>query len=338
MITEQMLDEMLVTPSEGLVEDIKKIDGDIMIVGAGGKVGPSMCVLAKNAIRKAGIEKRVIAVSRFTDEIATKFLNDNEIETVPMDLLEEGNVAKLENVKNIIFTAGRKFGTDGGEALTWAMNTYLPAEIGKKFKDSRIVVFSSGNVYPMMPLYSGGATEEIKPSPIGEYGMSCLGRERIFEYWCKKNNIPTLLFRLNYAVDLRYGVLYDIAENIMNDRPVSLNTAVFNCMWQQDVNEIAIRSLLHTAVPAAKLNVTGPEMVSVKAVAEKLGKLLGKEVTFTGEERDTAYLNNAGKAIQLFGYPKKGIDELVEMQADWILSGGRALGKATHFEERGGKY
>lgn len=338
MITEAQLDQMLVTPSNGLVEDMKKIEGDIMIIGAGGKMGPSMCVLAKNAIREAGVTKRVIAVSRFTDPIATKFLNDNGVETVSVDLLEEGSLSKLEDVKNVIFMAGRKFGTDGAEAVTWAMNAYLPGEIARKFRNSRMVVFSSGNIYPMMPLHSGGATEAIKPEPIGEYAMSCLGRERIFEYWSGKYEIPMLIYRLNYAVDLRYGVLYDIAANIMNDRPVSLNTAVFNCIWQQDANEIAIRSLLHAKYPAERLNVTGPEIVSVKAAAKKLGALLNKEPVFTGEEKDVAFLNNAGKCIQWFGYPKKGIDELIEMQADWILSGGRSLGKATHFEERGGKF
>lgn len=338
MITEQMLDEMLVTPSQKLIEDMKKLDGDIMVVGAGGKMGPSLCVLAKNAIKKAGVTKRVIAVSRFTDEIATNFLHENGIETVGVDLLEEGSIEKLETVKNIIYMAGRKFGTDGEEALTWAMNTYLPGEIAKRFRESRIVVFSSGNIYPMMPIHSGGAAEAVKPSPIGEYGMSCLGRERIFEYWSNRYQIPLVMYRLNYAVDLRYGVIHDIAQNIMHDRPISVSTPVFNCIWQQDANEIAIRSLLHAEFPAVKLNVTGPETVSVRETALKLGKLLEKEPRFVGEEREEAYLNNAGKAIQWFGYPQKGINEMVEMQADWILSGGRALGKATHFEERGGKY
>lgn len=338
MITEQMLNEMLVQPSEGLVEDIKKINGDIMVIGAGGKMGPSLCVLAKNAAKRAGINKRIIAVSRFTDAIATQFLNDNGIETISADLLEEGGVESLPEVENVIFMAGRKFGTEGSEALTWAMNTYLPAKVGEKFKNSKIVAFSSGNVYPMLPLASGGATEETKPLPIGEYGMSCLGRERTFEYFSNKYKTPLLIYRLNYAVDLRYGVLYDIANNIVKGQPVSIRTAVFNCIWQQDANEIAIRSLLYADYPAVKLNVTGPETVSVKAVALKLGKLLGKDPIFEGEEKGEAFLNNAGKAIQLFGYPKKGIQEMIEMQAEWILSGGRALGKATHFEERGGKF
>ncbi len=338
MITEKMLDEMLVTPSRMLTEDMKKIDGDIMVIGAGGKMGPSLCVLAKNAIKEAGLSKRVIAVSRFTDPIATQFLQDNDIETVSTDLLEEGSVEKLEEVKNIIFMAGRKFGTEGGEALTWAMNTYLPAQIGKKFRRSRIVAFSSGNVYPMMPIHSGGASEAVKPEPIGEYGMSCLGRERMFEYCSEKYKTPMLIYRLNYAVDLRYGVLHDIAENIMKDRPISVDTPAFNCIWQQDANEIAIRSLLHTQYPIARLNVTGPETVSVRDAADQLGRLLKKEPQFIGEEKSKAYLNNAGKAIRLFGYPKVGINELIEMQGDWILSGGRSLGKATHFEERGGNY
>lgn len=338
MITEKMLDDMLVEPSAGLIADMKQIEGDIMVIGAGGKMGPSLCVLAKNAVKAAGMKKRILAVSRFTDPIATQFLADHGIETIAADLLEEGSAEKLPDTENIIYMAGRKFGTDGSEALTWAMNTGLPAEIGNRFKKSRFVVFSSGNVYPMMPLYSGGATEETSPSPIGEYGMSCLGRERIFEYCSNKYQIPMLIYRLNYAVDLRYGVLYDIADNIMKGRPVSLRTPAFNCIWQQDANEIAIRSLLHTAYPPVKLNVTGPETVSVKDVALKLGKLLHKEPVFEGEEKEEAYLNNAGKSIRMFGYPRKGIEELIELQADWILSGGRALGKATHFEERSGRF
>lgn len=338
MLNEQTLDTLLTTPSARLVEDMAKIKGDIMVIGAGGKMGPSLCVLAKNAVVKAGLQKRVIAVSRFSDPISTEYLKAQGVELIGSDLLEEGAVAGLPEIENVIFMAGRKFGTEGAQALTWAMNTYLPALVAEHFRSANIVAFSSGNVYPMVPLHSGGATEEVAPGPIGEYGMSCLGRERAFAYGAQRYNTPVLLYRLNYAVDLRYGVLYDIAKSILNDQPVSLCTPVLNCIWQLDANEIAIRSLLHTSPQVELLNVTGPETASVEHCAKRLATLLGRQVRFTGQPSEAAYLSNSGKAVRLFGYPTMGIEELIERQAEWILSGGRTLNKDTHFEERGGKY
>jgi len=338
MWNEERLDQILTTPSERLLEDIKKIDGDIMILGAGGKMGPTLSLLAKKAVELTGGKQRVIAVSRFTDPFASKLLNDNGVETISIDLMEEGAVESLPDAKNVIYMAGRKFGTTGQEALTWAMNVWLPVLVAERFKNSNIVVFSSGNIYPLVPIHSGGATEDIPPLPNGEYAMSCLGRERVFEYASIKYNTPVFFYRLNFAIDLRYGVLYDIASQIMAGEPVSLSMPVFNCIWQGDANEMAIRGLLYAGSPAVKMNITGPETVSVRYAATELGRLLNKEVFFEGEESDSAVLNNASKAMKIFGYPSVSIQTMIKWQAEWILSGGRALNKPTHFEERKGKF
>ncbi len=338
MWTEEKLNEMLATPSKALIEDIKKIEGDIMVLGAGGKMGPTLCVLAKNAIKAAGIEKRVIAVSRFTDPFATNLLKEQGVETISCDLLNHEQLNALPEVENVIYMAGRKFGTNGDEWRTWAMNSTLSAFVAEKFKNSKIVVFSSGNIYPIVPLSSGGCTEKDPVGPIGEYPMSVLARERAFEYAANTYGTKIFMYRLNFAVDLRYGVLYDMANNIMNGEPVRLATPCLNCIWQGSANEIAIRGFLHASSPARIMNVTGPEILSIKKTALQLGEYLGKEVTFEGEEGNDAYLNDASQAMEIFGYPSVTANELIRWQAEWILDGGRALGKPTHFEERKGSY
>lgn len=338
MWTEEKLNELLSQPSDALVEDIKKIKGDILILGAGGKMGPTLCLLAKKAIETAGIQKRVIAVSRFSDEIATKLLTDSGVETIPCNLLDINALNALPEAENVIYMAGRKFGTDGKEWETWAMNSTLSAFVAEKFKKSNIVVFSSGNVYPIVSLASGGCTEFDAVGPIGEYAMSCLARERAFEYVANAFGTKIFIYRLNFAVDLRYGVLHDIASKIMTGTPISVTTPVFNCIWQGTANEIAIRGLLHTAAPANIINVTGPETISVRKTALELAEKLGKTAVFEETEGNDAYINNASKAMELFGYPKITVKTLIKWQAQWILDGGRDLGKPTHFEERKGSY
>ena len=309
-----------------------------MILGAGGKMGPTLALLAKKAVQAAGLSKQIIAVSRFSDPIAVKLMKENGIETISADLLEPGVLNTLPDAENVIYMAGRKFGTNGQEAQTWAMNAWLPALVAERFQKSRIVVFSSGNIYPMVSVSSGGASEQTPPEPVGEYAMSCLARERMFEYGAITYGTPVFLYRLNYAVDLRYGVLYDIAAQIIEGKPVNLSTPCFNCIWQGDANEMALRALLHTGSPAVKMNITGPETVSVRDAAEKLGKLLGKTPVFEGEEGKIALLSNSSLAIKTFGSPAVSADELIQWQAEWILNGGRSLGKPTHFEERKGKF
>ena len=338
MWTEEKLNNMLTTPSAALVEDMKKIQGDIMILGAGGKMGPTLSVLAKRAAELAGGKKRIIAVSRFTDPVVTAFLRESGVETICCDLLDTAQLRALPEAENVIYMAGRKFGTDGNEWQTWAMNATLPAFVAEKFQKSRIVVFSSGNIYPLTPLAGGGSRECDPVGPIGEYPMSCLARERAFEFAAHRYGTRIFIYRLNFAVDLRYGVLYDIADKIMRGEPIGINTPCLNCIWQGSANEIALRGLLHTENPARVMNVTGPETLSVQSVAKQLGEYFGRAPLFEGEAGQDAYLNDASEAIEVFGYPSVSAKTLIRWQAEWILDGGRSLGKPTHFEERRGSY
>lgn len=338
MWTEEKLNSLLTTPSDMLIEDIAKIKGDITILGAGGKMGPTLAVLAKNAIEKAGIKKRVIAVSRGSDPLAAKLMEDNGIEVISMDLLDKDKLYSLEETENVIYMAGRKFGTDGSEWQTWAMNATLPAFVADKFKKSNIVVFSSGNIYPIVKLSESGCRECDKTAPVGEYAMSCLARERAFEYAANKFGTNVFIYRLNFAVDLRYGVLFDLADKILNNIPINLATPCFNFIWQGSANEIALRALLHTSSPAKIMNVTGPETVSVKKAAEELGSYLGKTPIFEGEPGNDAYLNDSSLAAETFGYPSVSAKTLIRWQAEYIKDGCRTLSKPTHFEERKGSY
>jgi len=338
MWTEDKLDSLLTEPSPALVADMARIKGDILILGAGGKMGPTLALLAKNAVRAAGRDQRVIAVSRFTDPLALSLLHDGGVETISVDLLERCALDLLPDAENVIYMAGRKFGTDGQEPLTWAMNAWLPAYVALRYRKSRIVVFSSGNVYPMSPVVSGGATEATPPGGIGEYAQSCLARERLFQYGSLQYAMPVLLYRLNYAVALRYGVLYDIASRVWAGGEISLANGCFNCIWQGDANEIAIRCLLHTESPAKILNVTGPEIVGVRWAAQEFGKIFGMEPRFTGEEKPETYISNAAPCHELFGYPRVSLGQMIRWQAQWIMEGGRSLDKPTHFEERKGSY
>ncbi|WP_256012124.1 NAD-dependent epimerase/dehydratase family protein [Desertivirga xinjiangensis] len=331
-------EESILEPSASLIKDIKSIEGDIMFLGIGGKMGPSMAKLAVKAIRLAGIKKRVIGVSRFSSGSLRLELENEGIETIACDLLDEEALKNLPQVPNIIYLAGHKFGTTGNEDFTWAMNAFLPGLVSSHFKNSRIVAFSSGNVLPFVPVQEGGVSEEYSPEPVGEYAQSCLGRERIFEYFSKKNKTPILIYRLNYAVDFRYGVLVEIAKSVKEDRPIDLTTQNVNVIWQGDANEIALRSLLHCSSPAKILNVTGPEILSTRWLAEQFGELLGKKPEFINTGAGTALLNNASECHRLFGYPRTTIREAIEHTATWISNGGELWSKDTHFQERGGKF
>ena len=262
----------------------------------------------------------------------------NGVETIKADLLDEIQLTALPDVKNIIYMAGTKFGTQGNESFTWAMNAYLPGRMARKFKDSRIVVFSTGNIYPFMPLISGGATEDDRPDPVGEYAQSCLGRERVFEYFSKRNGTSALIFRLNYAIDFRYGILLEIAMSVLNGREIDLTTGHVNVIWQDDANEYALRSIKLCDSPPKILNVTGPETVSVRWLANQFGVYLGKKPRFTGQEQLTALLSNAAQAHKIFGYPKTTLQKMIEIVALWLTKGGAVLNKPTHFQERKGAY
>lgn len=338
MINSEKLYQQLLHPSADLVADVAKTDGDILILGVGGKMGPSLAKLTKQAIDKTGINKKVIGVSRFSEPGLQDELNRFGIETLAADLLEEDQLHQLPDVKNVLYLAGTKFGTTGREPFTWAMNAYLPGRVAEKYKNSRIVAFSTGNVYPLTPVVSGGASEDLLPTPIGEYAQSCLGRERLFQYCSAKHNTPVLIYRLNYANDVTYGVLLEIAKSVKNNKPIDLRMGNVNTIWQGDANEIAIRSLLHCSVPAKVLNVTGPETLSVRWIAEEFGKLFGQEPSFINQEETTALLSNASECFRLFGYPKVVPKQMMELLTEWLIQGGKVLNKETHFQEREGQF
>ncbi|KRE69494.1 NAD-dependent epimerase/dehydratase family protein [Paenibacillus sp. Soil750] len=338
MRTLEDLDKVMSTPSPALIQFMQELEGDIMLLGVGGKMGPSLARLAMNAIRAAGVDKKVYGVSRFSESGLQEELHSFGVETIACDLLNDEALQALPDVPNVIYMAGTKFGTTGKEHFTWVMNAYLPGRVAEKYSKSRIVVFSTGNVYPFTPVAYGGAHEAISPAPIGEYGQSCLGRERMFEHYSHKNGTPVLIYRLNYAIDLRYGVLLEIAKSLKEGRAIDLSMGHFNCIWQGDANEIAIRSLLATQSPANFLNVTGPETVSVKYAAQQLGQRLGIEPIFKGQESETALLSNAAKSMQLFGYPRVSLLQMLDWVAEWIEHGGSMINKPTHFQEREGKF
>jgi len=332
------LEEKYTRPSEAFLKDLAQIDGDFVFLGIGGKMGPSMAKLLVDGLNQLGISRKIYGVSRFSDASGRQYLESLGIETIACDLLDDEALRALPEVKNVIYLAGFKFGSSGKEDFTWAMNTYLPGRVAEKYKNSRIVAFSSGNVLPFVDVRSGGIDESTLPEPIGEYAQSTLGRERIFTYFSKKNDTPMLLYRLNYAVDFRYGVVREIAKQVYNHQPIDIRTNNVNVIWQSDANEIALRSLLHCESPAKVLNVTGPEILSIRWIAEKLGTALGKQPIFVNEPEQTALLNNAAECHRIFGYPKTGILEVIDVTAQWILQNGDEFGKDTHFQERGGKF
>lgn len=328
----------LLQPSDDLIADIVKTEGDILILGVGGKMGPALAKLAKQAIDKAGVVKKIIGVSRFSEAGLQLALNQAGIETINTDLLQDAQLQALPDAANVLYLAGTKFGTVGNESFTWAMNTYLPGRVADKFKNARIVVFSTGNVYHLTPIALGGATEERLPEPVGEYAQSCLGRERIFQYFSSKNNTPILIYRLNYANDVTYGVLLEIAKSVKENRPIDLTMGAVNVIWQGDANEIAIRALNHCAVPSKILNVTGPETISVRWLAEQFGKMFGQAPVLINEEQPTALLSNAAESFHLFGYPKTPVKKVMELLVEYLNQGGKTLNKETHFQERKGKF
>jgi len=309
-----------------------------MILGVGGKMGPGLARVAKQAIDKAGVQKKVIGVARFSEPGLQQQLGQEGIQTIQADLLNDEALDSLPDIKNVLYLAGTKFGTTGKESFTWAMNAYLPGRVAQKFKNSNIVVFSTGNVYPLVPVVEGGATEGLLPEPVGEYAQSCLGRERIFQYFSTQNDTPVLIYRLNYANDVTYGVLLEVAKAVRDGHPVDLSMGTVSVIWQGDANEIAIRCLQHCSVPAKILNVTGPEIVSLRWLAEQFGKMMGTAPIFAGEEQPTAILSNASESFRLFGYPKIPLMRMMELILEWLKEGGSTLNKPTHFSERKGKY
>ncbi len=336
--TEAELDDLLSTPSPDLIASLADLSGDIAILGVAGKMGPTLALLARRALDAAGNPARVYGVSRFSSPAARGALEAAGVQTLPCDLLDRDAVGRLPDAPYVIHMAGRKFGSTGSEELTWAMNAYVPAIVAERYRDARIVTFSTGNVYDLTPIAQGGARESDATRPIGEYAQSCLGRERILQYFSRRNGTPMTLLRLNYAVELRYGILLDIAQKIAAGQPVDLTMGNVNVIWQGDANATALRCLALAASPPDIINVTGPETVSVRGVAQRLGCLLDREPLLVGTEAPTALLSNAGRAHALFGYPSVSLETLLRWVAHWVTIGGPTLDKPTHYERRDGKF
>ncbi|MGW6498274.1 NAD-dependent epimerase/dehydratase family protein [Nonomuraea angiospora] len=335
MRTTAELEERLARPGAGLVDDLGGLDGDILILGAGGKLGPSLVRLALNATNG---DRRIIAVSRFSEPGLAESLAEDGATVVSADVADERALRDLPDAPNVVFLVGAKFGTQGREHATWFTNAYLPGRVADRFRHSRIAALSTGNVYPLVPVTSGGSTEDSPTGPVGDYAMSCLGRERVLTHFSETYGTPLSLVRLNYAVELRYGVLIDLAQKVLAGEPVDLSTGQVNVVWQGYANEVTLRSLALASAPPYILNVTGPELLSVRQIALDLGAALGKEPVFTGEEAPTALLSNAGRCHRLFGYPELTPAELIEHTARWVADGGPLLGKPTKFERRDGRF
>jgi nucleoside-diphosphate-sugar epimerase len=336
--TLEELEERLSRPTPAVVDLMQALPGDIIILGAAGKMGPSLARMAKRASDEAGTKRRIIAVSRFSTPGSAEEFQQHGIETIAVDLLSANAVAYLPHVANVVFMAGMKFGSTGQEPMTWAMNAWLPGLVCERYHRSRIAAFSTGNVYGLVPVERGGSHEEDTPNPAGEYAMSCLGRERIFQHFSQTRGTPVSLIRLNYACDLRYGVMVDVAQKVWNDEPVDVRMGYFNTIWQGDANALSLLSLGKAQSPAWTVNLTGTTTLSVREVAQRFGELFGKPVQIEGKEAPDALLSNPYRSFVELGIPFIRDEELMEWVASWVASGGESLGKPTHFESRDGRF
>ena len=336
--TEEELNERLSRPSELDIETMTRLQGDILILGVAGKMGPTLARLAARAAKKGGARKRIVGVARFSNEKLAHELEEERIETIRCDLLDPTALSGLPDLENVIFMAARKFGTMGAEHLTWAMNAHLPGLVAERFRDSRIVAFSSGNVYALRPAIHGGATESTPVAPAGEYAQSALARERMFEYGSSRWGTRVTILRLNYAVELRYGVLLDVALSVFHRQPIDLRMGLVNVIWQRDANSACLRSLAHCQSPPLILNLTGPETLSVRYIAEEFGRRFQIEPTFLGEETPCALLSNAAQAHRWFGYPTVTPTEMMDWIANWVSCGAPIFDKPTHFQVRDGNF
>ncbi|MGE0377567.1 MAG: NAD-dependent epimerase/dehydratase family protein [Planctomycetaceae bacterium] len=332
------LEELLSRPSDAAIDAMRRVQGDVLILGAGGKMGPSLTRMVVRASEAAGAAKRVIAVSRFSEPGLVESLDEHSVETIAGDLLDDSFVAGLPDAENVIFMAGMKFGTAENPAATWAMNTYVPALVCRRYTGSRLLTFSTGNVYPFVSIDSGGSVETDAPAPVGEYGMSALGRERVFEFFCGRDSMPLSIVRLNYAVEMRYGVLVDLARKVHAEQPIDLSMGYANVIWQGDANALTLAALADAAVPPYVGNVAGADRLVVRAACEQVGLLLGKRPDFRREPAPTAFLSDGRMAHRRYGEPRVELHTLIEWTADWIKRGGAVWSKPTHFEARDGRF
>jgi nucleoside-diphosphate-sugar epimerase len=341
--TERELEERLSRPTPAVLDALRRCPGDVIVLGAGGKMGPSLATMARRAAdeltaREGAARRRVLAVSRWSDPAAATRLEAEGVELVPCDLTERRAVDRLPDAPNVIFMAGQKFGTQGAPSATWTMNVVVPAYCAERYATSRIVAFSTGNVYPLVPVAGGGARETDPPGPVGEYAASCLGRERVFEHWSHTRGTRVALVRLNYAVDLRYGVLVDIAVKVWRGEPVDVTNGFVNVIWQGDANALALACLPHADTPPWVVNVTGPELLRVRDVASSFGRLLVRAPVLTGAEAPDALLARTDRLRERLGAPAVAYETLLRWVADWVRAGHPLLGKPTQFERRDGRF
>ena len=335
---EAQLDDLLTQPSAVLVEFIRQVRSPLLVLGAGGKMGPTLAVRTRRAATLAGHDLRVLAVSRFTHRAARAWLESRGVETIACDLFEPEAVAQLPDARDVLYLVGLKFGTSQNPALTWAANTLIPTLVAGRFPRARLVALSTGNVYPLVPVAGGGATETHPLTPLGEYANAAVARERLFEFHAQRHRAPMVLIRLNYAVELRYGVLRDLAEKVRTGAPVDVTQGYFNCIWQGDANDAIVRALGLAAHPPLALNLTGPEVLSVRAVCTRVAELMHRPAQFLGAESGTALLNNPGRACALLGPPPTALEDMLRWTVHWVERGGPSLNKPTHFEVRDGRY
>ncbi len=333
-LDERALEDILSEPADATKEIVAGLNGDIVVLGAGGKMGPTLSMMLK----KVSSDKNIYAVSRFGDEDVRNRIEDVGVKTIQIDLLNESLYSQLPDVKNVFYLVGMKFGSTGNQPLTWAMNSFLPGLIAKHYKNSNIVVFSTGNVYPLVEINSGGASEDTVPEPVGEYAQSCLGRERIFEYFSQLNNTPVTIVRLNYANEPRYGIIVDLARRIINYEPIDLTMGAVNLIWQRDANDYIIRSMSLAKSPPAILNVTGPDTLLVRKLAEQIGKELNIKPRFVSQKAQTALLSNASLCFSKYGYPQTKLSEMVSLIVKWVASGKTVLNRPTKYDIRNGKF